>query len=232
MRSKQFLSLKTLSITIILIAFIGTCVLIASAFTFSSTVDDHQAWELSRKIVAEIEDNKANSILAEQPFDMDEPDSLLQAERQIDVGVFEVEKELAIVRCGEIYASIADFDELSLERQLTAEEEIVLISLQDEALDLEHRYEIYRSISPEEQLHVIINTLRSEGDYLEYFFEILESARSPMQTQSVLHQIFLAESYVALAEDVQAQWDSGASVEYLHSYIDSQRRIILAKSDG
>jgi len=102
----------------------------------------------------------------------------------------------------------------------------------DEALDLEHRYEINRSISPEEQLQNTIDTLRSEGDSIEHFLKALETASTPMQTQSILRQISMAESYVALAEDVQSQWDSGASVEYLQGYIDSQRRIIIAKPEG
>jgi len=186
------------------------------------SVAEQQAWEESRRIVAELEAQKARDILAEQNMSEEERNRLRQEKKDREREEFEQSKSIAIIRYQEIQGAINVLESTSAERGLTEEERIILINLRDEALDLSLRYEMFRTITPEEHLQSAISTLADQSFLIQYYNELLSSCKSESEANSIKHDIYLFESYVTLAEDAQKQWDAGASVEYILDYIDSR----------
>jgi hypothetical protein len=230
MNTKRLLSLKAIGVAVLLVVVIVSFTLVASAFTSLRTTNEDYTWEISRINVAEIEAQKSAYILAEKSLNEEERNSLSQVEKANIIETYEKDRIDAIARYDVIQNSIEELNQASAELPLSEKERIELISLNDEALDLAHRYELFDSISPDEEFQFVIDTLRSEGDSLEYFHDALTIANSASQVQSIQRQIFLAESYVALADDVQEQFDAGFGIDFLMSYITTQRERILAES--
>ena len=217
-------------IGIIIIGVVFTLIASASSFSEQLSASEQEAWETSRRIVSEIEAQKEQDIRTQQSISEDERNTLLQTEKDLELAEFEQAKIAAYARYQEIQSNIADLSAIRAERTLTEDEIIELIHLQDVALDLAQRYELFRTITPEERLQNVIDTLAIGGSFLQYHRDLLASSDSDSEMRSYQYEIFLAESYMALADEVQKQRDEGISVDALMSYIDIRRTEILAEA--
>jgi len=228
MKTKRFFESIIFRIVIVTIFAV---ILFVSLITNSFTLSEKDAWDISRKHIAEIEQKKADEIIADQSMSVNEQNLLLQKEKNKQNKELEKAKKAAKIRYEDILASIENINQKSINSQLTEVETIELINLEDEAFDLAQRYEMFKTITPEEKLLSVINTLRSEGDVLPNYYDTLKSTKSATIMQSINRQIFLAESYMDLADDVQKKWNDGADIDFLNDYIDIQREDIVAKSE-
>jgi hypothetical protein len=218
--------MKSKKLTILLLlCLVFTMTSISLAFALgeeTSSTTSIDAWEISRQLVAEIEAQKADQStdMTDQTVDNEYLTSVREAERQI-----------AETRYQELQIAIQALNQQNDAGLLSQSERVALIGMQDEALDLSLRYELLYTVTDDDKLQTIIDTLASEGDAIDYLSLELTGAESTVQIQSIQRQIFLAESYVALADDVKSQWDAGASVDDLLSYINVQREQILTEAD-
>ena len=230
MNNKRKLPLKAISITTVLVLVVASLTILASAFTSTYTSNEDDAWETSRRVVAEIEAKKATDLQAELLLSSEERNAFSQTEAKKESEAYEKDRSTAIARYSVIQDSINVLTRASMETPLSEDDRVTLINLNDEALDLAQRYELFVAISPEAEFQSIIDTLRSEGDSLEHFYSELNSATTQSQVESIQRQIFLAESYVALTDKLQELLNSGASINVLKSFIAENRESILAKS--
>jgi len=215
----------TLSLGIIVILFCGTFILQSSA----APVSEEQLWRSTRQTVAEIEKQKAIDILEERTMTDGEREVLAQAQKEEAAVVFEDEKKVATARYWELQELVTELEAESRRRSLAEEEQLELINLRDEALDLSLRYELFRTVTEEEELRSTISTLISQETYLEGFYKELKTAK-PEHVASCEAQIFMAGSYAALGKEAQLMWDEGASIEEVRAYIDTQTELTCADS--